>query len=318
MYIGDYMKNKRSNIKTKVQDIIDYWIKYEDECGLNFDWAEASTVCWRCGCERKLQRCHIIPDSLGGTDEPSNFVLLCSECHQEAPNIESKEFMWNWIKSYYCPFYNTFWQNRAMDEYERIYKKSFPSELKERNIITNHAASKFWNLKTGKTSYHFGHPYGNVATIAGNYKLHLDAFDKKYNGKYLSDEEIKNELNFESLTHSICSLAEKYSFSVWEGGTKNPYSLCIFTCFPLVNNNFGVSIRMNKKGIYKMCFTNECNPNNILIKDYNIPLPNNNNDIVFKVQAELKNLISLHGMPKNDKPSFLVVDPYWKRKNSNY
>ena len=28
------------------------------------------------GCERNLQRCHIIPDSLGGKDEPANIVLV--------------------------------------------------------------------------------------------------------------------------------------------------------------------------------------------------------------------------------------------------
>ena len=100
------MKNKRKPIKTTKRNIIDYWIQYIDECGMNFDWAEADTICWRCGCERKLQRCHIIPDSLGGKDEPSNFVLLCAECHQEAPNVEDKQFMWDWIKSFYSPFYN--------------------------------------------------------------------------------------------------------------------------------------------------------------------------------------------------------------------
>ena len=68
------MKNKRSNIKTTISEIIKYWIKYEDECELNFDWSEADKICWRCGNERKLQRCHIIPDSLGGKDEPNNFV----------------------------------------------------------------------------------------------------------------------------------------------------------------------------------------------------------------------------------------------------
>ena len=116
------MKNKRKPIKTTKRNIIDYWIQYIDECGMNFDWAEADTICWRCGCERKLQRCHIIPDSLGGKDEPSNFVLLCAECHQEAPNVEDKQFMWDWIKSFYSPFYNTFWQTRAFEEYKRIYK----------------------------------------------------------------------------------------------------------------------------------------------------------------------------------------------------
>ena len=185
------MKNKRKPIKTTKRNIIDYWIQYIDECGMNFDWAEADTICWRCGCERKLQRCHIIPDSLGGKDEPSNFVLLCAECHQEAPNVEDKQFMWDWIKSFYSPFYNTFWQTRAFEEYKRIYKKSYSDELKDRNITTDHALIEFRNLKHGRTSYHFGHPFGNVATIAGNYKMILDAFDQKYpSRKYKTDEEI--------------------------------------------------------------------------------------------------------------------------------
>lgn len=31
------MKNKRKPIKTKISEIIDYWIRFEDECDLNFD-----------------------------------------------------------------------------------------------------------------------------------------------------------------------------------------------------------------------------------------------------------------------------------------
>lgn len=233
------MKDKRKNIKTKIPEIIDYWIKFEDECDLNFDWSEADIMCWRCGCKRKLQKCHIIPYSLGGKDEPSNLVLLCNECHEEAPNVESSTFMWDWIKSFHNPFYDTFWQNRAFQEYERIYHKSFFEELIERNIITDHATLAFWKLKTGKTSYHFGHPYGNVSTITGKYKLYLDAFDDKYpSGKYLSDIKLKEEIEFESFTDSFCKLAEKYNFSVWEGATRNPYSLCMSSFFPMVRKFF--------------------------------------------------------------------------------
>ena len=69
------------------------WEEREDESDLSVDWAEAEEICWRCGCKRKLQRCHIIPDSLGGKDEPSNLVLLCERCHIDAPNVESQTFM---------------------------------------------------------------------------------------------------------------------------------------------------------------------------------------------------------------------------------
>jgi len=69
--------NKRISIKTKKRDIVDYWSKIKDECLLSVDWSEAETRCWRCGYQKRLQRCHIIPNSLGGKDTPSNLVLLC-------------------------------------------------------------------------------------------------------------------------------------------------------------------------------------------------------------------------------------------------
>ena len=31
------MSKKRKNIKTTKKEIIDYWIRFEDECYLNFD-----------------------------------------------------------------------------------------------------------------------------------------------------------------------------------------------------------------------------------------------------------------------------------------
>lgn len=306
---------KRKRIKTKKQEIIDYWINIEYESGLNFDWSEADTVCWRCGCERKLQRCHVIPDSLGGKDEPSNFVLLCSECHAEAPNVESTTFMWEWIKSFYNPFYNTFWQNRAMQEYERIYHKSFQDELIERNIKSKHAMHTFWNLKTGRTSYHFGHPYGNVSTITGNYKLHLDAFDAKYpNGKYLSDEKLQEELEFEKFTDSFCELAEKYNFSVWEGGTRNPYSLCMSAFFPTPQKHFGIAIK-KKFNTYFMCLCNEPNPNNIPAKSFTINIGNNHKEILRKIENNLNMLINANGKQLDDTPYYFVVNPYWSKKN---
>lgn len=309
------MKNKRKPIKTKISEIIDYWIRFEDECDLNFDWSEANTICWRCGCERKLERCHIIPYSLGGKDEPSNFVLLCSECHQEAPNVESKTFMWDWIKSYHCPFYNTFWQKRAIEEYERIYHKDFYDELFERDIITDHAIFEFWNLKTGKTSYHFGHPYGNVSTIAGNYKLHLDAFDKKYpNGKYSKLNSIEREKDFEALTNRICELAVKYNFSVWEGASRNPYSLCIYSFFPKCKKYWSISIKMKKDG-YFMCVSNETNPNNIPVKSFIVNIGDNQTLILKAIQVGIKEFISTYGKPKNEHPVFFVIDPHWRRKN---
>ena len=62
-------KNNRDNIKTTKKQIVAYWSSVQDECGLSVDWAEAKDRCWRCGYEKRLQKCHIIPDSIGGKDE---------------------------------------------------------------------------------------------------------------------------------------------------------------------------------------------------------------------------------------------------------
>ncbi|MCI9087443.1 MAG: HNH endonuclease [Clostridia bacterium] len=307
------MSKKRENIKTTKEEIIDYWIQLEDECDLNFDWAEADTICWRCGYERRLHRCHIIPDSLGGKDEPSNFVLLCADCHEQAPNVESSSFMWDWIKSYHAPFYNTFWDNQALKEYERIYHKSFIQELKERNIITYHAFLKFWKLKPGGTSYHFGHPYGNLATLVGKYKLNLDTFDAKYpNGKYTSDKYIAQEKDFEYFLSSFCELAFKYNLSVWEGSTRNPHSLCMNTFFPKVRKYHSISIKQ-KKDNYFMYIGTECNPNNIPVKSFVFNVGNCHKEILEIVENEIKRFLELYGTPENNHPYYFVANPYWSK-----
>jgi hypothetical protein len=111
----------RRSIKTKTSDIVQYWEVNTSECGLGVDFAEAHERCWRCGYKLPLERCHIIPASLGGEDIPSNYVLLCSQCHREAPNVTDPEFMWIWIRSTCLPFYDTYWHWRAQQEFQLIF-----------------------------------------------------------------------------------------------------------------------------------------------------------------------------------------------------
>lgn len=44
-----------------------------------------------------LERAHIIPSSLGGSDAPSNIVLLCAPCHRDAPDWHDASEMALWI-----------------------------------------------------------------------------------------------------------------------------------------------------------------------------------------------------------------------------
>lgn len=171
----------RTKIKTTKKQIVDYWDTHADESDLSIDFSEADKRCWRCGCKRHLQRCHIIPDSLDGKDEPSNFVLLCSRCHLDNPNVADKEIMWDWLKSYAVPFYDTFWIDQGYEEYEKIYSISITDELKKRNIFEKSELKRFNDIfekQCKNASYHFGDPHFNIATIAGILRMSFKEWDR--------------------------------------------------------------------------------------------------------------------------------------------
>lgn len=97
-----------------IKSILDYWHPKQIELGTTIDlWEPCCWGCnqfwwgtydtykrdyWRNWEKAPLQRCHITPKSLGGSLEPSNFVLLCKECHDLAPNTDYPDIMLNWMK----------------------------------------------------------------------------------------------------------------------------------------------------------------------------------------------------------------------------
>lgn len=171
------MASNREPIKTTIQEIVDYWFARIDESQLSVDKAEAHERCWRSGCHRNLQRCHIIPDSLGGKDEPSNLVLLCRRCHADGPNVSDPQIMWDWIFSYKVPLYDTFWGILGQREYRFIYGKTMIEELKSLGIDTPEKVQQYSSILNEnvykKAGRHFGQPYLNTATIAGLYRMAL-------------------------------------------------------------------------------------------------------------------------------------------------
>ena len=46
-----------------------------------------------------LQRCHVIPHSLGGSNHPSNLILMCSPCHEASPDTNEELYFWEWLSS---------------------------------------------------------------------------------------------------------------------------------------------------------------------------------------------------------------------------
>ncbi len=117
------------------------------------DWGEPS--CWACGkyeedseCKNSneepfkswdgakfLERCHIIPKMLGGSNQCSNLVLLCRQCHKESPDVKNPKFMWKWIanrKPYYHHFLEAMLEiNLDAIKYASENIKEFPDYFEE-------------------------------------------------------------------------------------------------------------------------------------------------------------------------------------------
>jgi len=136
------------------KQILEYHYKNTDECGLGCDADEWHHRCWRCGYIRDLERCHIIPKSLGGKNTPDNYVLLCNNCHQEAPNVNDKKFMFEWIENTCISSYDIFWLLR--DTFRDVVNETsthFGHGHKMNNSTRQWAANKIVD-KLGKNTYY--------------------------------------------------------------------------------------------------------------------------------------------------------------------
>lgn len=65
-------------------------------CGWHSEhWAKATP---KSSWERaRLERAHIVPRSLGGSDDASNIILLCNPCHRDSPDWHDPQEMARWI-----------------------------------------------------------------------------------------------------------------------------------------------------------------------------------------------------------------------------
>lgn len=99
--------------------IFDYWKDKKLPGGICVLWDYGEPSCWGCSLpihvetpellkkgdfktiwnktSGYLERCHIIPRSLGGSNDPSNLFLLCSECHIQSPDTDNPEIFMKWI-----------------------------------------------------------------------------------------------------------------------------------------------------------------------------------------------------------------------------
>lgn len=314
-------RKRKSPIKTTKEEIVQYWEKIEDECNINIDWLDAKERCWRCGYKANLQRCHIIPEALGGKDEPSNLVLLCERCHIDAPNVESKTFMWDWIRAngsisylsfwkYRSVFYNTFWKIKAQKEYEFIYHKTYIQELKDRDILSPSDFDIFYNIPIGRSVNHFAHPWKNDSTNAGLLRMRLEEYDKKYpNKKPKSKRFREKEKNFDNMVRKLCQIAEKYHWNVWEGRTGNPFSITL-NSFITVEKQKAISIKLGRDNQYRALFTKEINPNNNKANEYTIELGKEEIKVINFVKNEVEKFTKQNGKKEKQKYVYTINPIY--------
>lgn len=71
---------------------------------LEVSWTMADKTCWACGAAGDddepsgwLQRAHVQAMSGGGTDDPSNFFLLCWVCHRDQPDGAPRDVQEEWL-----------------------------------------------------------------------------------------------------------------------------------------------------------------------------------------------------------------------------
>jgi len=100
--------------------IFEHWKERLPALGILIDWGKPG--CWACGfhygtkydikradadraeilrCWDRipLQRGHIIPRPLGGTNDAANLFLMCRECHDQAPNTIVPEIFFEWARA---------------------------------------------------------------------------------------------------------------------------------------------------------------------------------------------------------------------------
>ena len=75
----------------------------------------------------KLERCHIITDSLGGINKPSNIVFLCKECHTLSPDTGDTAVFFKWCN-------NQSWLKRGYSKIEDGFN-SFGIDVKDKQAI---------------------------------------------------------------------------------------------------------------------------------------------------------------------------------------
>lgn len=115
---------------------------------------------------------------------------------------------------------------------------------------------------------------------------------KNSNWKEFRDKE------FEQLVTGICKIARLYNFSVWVGGSQNPYSFLISGRHSR-ELELSITVRMvpSKGYRYLAADTKEWNPNRVNKNDYRIEIGNTVNEVEEYICSRVQQFVNTYGMP---------------------
>ena len=136
--------------------IVEYW---RDNTHINIFpyWKDAETQCWRCGYKftKDLQRCHIIPRALGGSDSADNLILLCRNCHREAPDVNDSAFMLRWLEAtMHCHEIRVF--QEVLEEVFNVIGREWLSNPSPEDFDEDKFVNNFKDVYKTETSTHCG------------------------------------------------------------------------------------------------------------------------------------------------------------------
>ena len=96
----------------------------------------------------KLERAHLKPHALGGTNDPSNIVLICKTCHRDAPDWDDPAEMLGWVQR------RSHWSRLAEDKLRAAWNEVRPG-VPFSNAVAPEAVLA---AIAGEAGVHFGVP----------------------------------------------------------------------------------------------------------------------------------------------------------------
>lgn len=267
--------------KNKELEIHNNWLN-------RFSWLyEDEIECVVCGAKKHLEKCHLIPNSLGGDNTPDNLIMLCHEHHRQAPNTcIDKEIMLIWAEREAQKYTKTRGMNMTndmLDRYSDIGVKFLRAVIEglsfkvdEFEIVKE--IMDFLSDKCAIVSSHSKYNYKetilNTMEFLYNNKEKLNKFIKEFEDhkKEMAKEDIihinEKEINLKHLNKEVCGFlreiklelgdndrtyAEVYGHFITEKNKKNqPSSISYNLIVSIYNENYC-------DGYYKMVSLDEMN-----------------------------------------------------------